>query len=392
MNFLAGIAFAWWTLSVALLLLSFLAALAFPRLQRRRTVRDDQPPVSAIVPVSRLDADFIASQASLFTQSYPDLEILFALAKEEPELVADVHRLQSKYPAISSRIVRSDVGIAESPKLNTLWRAYGTARQDIILTKDSNIRLAPGDLASFVRSLVPGVGLVSTISIAAEPQNLAAWTEASLINNYHGRMLMLASSLGLGFGCGKIMLFRRSDLERSGGLEGLAWALGEDAALAAAMTRLRLRTVLADRVSRQVLGSRNPLEVWQRQVRWMLIWRRQVPQIFVADFFASALPTAFAGALAAPILGADPMVFDGLTICLWFGLETLLSFSKGWPVSMWSPIAFVGREMLIFLARIRACASDSVVWGGVARQAAGKPVVSKTRPEPGVGFHTGDRG
>jgi ceramide glucosyltransferase len=385
MGFIVTLSMLWWALSVAVLVISFLAALALPWLQRRRAVRPDLPPVSAIIPIKFLDADFVACQTSLFEQTYPEFEVLITAAEEQSQVVAAANRLRLMYPTVPSRIVNSDAKIAVSPKLNTLWDAIACARHDLILTKDSNIRLDTNDLKNFVASLGPGVGLVSTIVITTDPENLPALIEASIINGYHARMLMLAAAVGMGFGCGKVMVFRRSDLERAGGLQGLAWALGEDAELAAAMGRLGLRTVLADRISRQVLGSRTLREIWYRQVRWMLIWRLQVPWVFVGEIFSSALPTALAGALAAPAIGFGPFTGAGFTISLWFLLETLLCLSKGWPVSIWSPVAFLGREALIFCARIRACTTDQVVWGGVARKAHRRPGIARAAVRRGMG-------
>src|SRR5262249_25477038 len=124
MTFVAVVAMSWWALSVSVLSVSSLAAAAFPGLRRCRTMRQDMPPVSAIVPIDFLDSDFVRSQASLFRQSYPDYEILFAISGHNPMTTAAARRLQASHPAVPSRIVRSDVTIAGSPKLNTLWHAY----------------------------------------------------------------------------------------------------------------------------------------------------------------------------------------------------------------------------------------------------------------------------
>ena len=77
---------------------------------------------------------------------------------------------------------------------------------------------------------------ISAITVLVRPRSPAAWTEASIMNGHYARILMLGRAIGLGFGLGKIMLFRRSDLERAGGLHSIAWALGEDCALAEAMS------------------------------------------------------------------------------------------------------------------------------------------------------------
>jgi ceramide glucosyltransferase len=278
--------------------------------------------------------------------------------------LAAARSVQQRFPDVSSRIVWSAANVAVSPKLNNIWMPVAQARDDLILTKDSNVLLAPGDVECFVRQFETGVGLVSTIPVVCEPKSPAAWIEASIINCYYARMLMLARAVGLGFGCGKIMLFRRSDIERAGGFQSFAWALGEDAALANAVAHLGLRTVLADRVTRQPLGVRSLKNVWERQLRWKAIWRVQVPAIFIAALFGSALLVALAGAAAAPLMGLSPVTVAAATLGLWCMLETLLCLLKGWPVSLWSPVAFVGREILDLLVLLRALAVSEVRWAG----------------------------
>jgi ceramide glucosyltransferase len=160
------------------------------------------------------------------------------------------------------------------------------------------------------------------------------------------------------------MLFRRSDLARAGGFDCLKWAVGEDMALARAMRGLGLRTVLADRLCDQTLGRRSFVDVWQRQLRWMTIWRVQLPAVFVADLLGSALPTAFAGALAALLTGISPAaVFVG-TLVGWCGIESALCAAKGWPLSFWSPFAFLARELLTPALWVRALLSNEVRWAG----------------------------
>ncbi|MFZ3328202.1 MAG: hypothetical protein WA231_20975, partial [Methylocella sp.] len=62
-----------------------------------------------------------------------------------------------------------------------------------------------------------------------------------------------------------------------------------------------------------------------------------------------------------------------LTLLLWFCAETGFSLCKGWEVSAWSPLAFLGREILALVAWLRAFTTHEVVWAQVrfdARQGA----------------------
>src|SRR5205814_7588790 len=103
-------------------------------------------------------------------------------------------------------------------------------------------------------------------------------------------------------------------------------------AIARVMRQSGLRTVLARRVCHQTLGRRSLRDVWQRQLRWMTIWRVQLPAAFLADFLGSTIPTGIAGAAAAPFIGLSPAAAFAGSMVAWFGIEFILCVAKGWPV------------------------------------------------------------
>jgi ceramide glucosyltransferase len=360
-SLLSSAAAAWWLCSTAVLLLSSIAALVHPARRRTREIDNRTPRLSAIVPVKALHAGFAEAQRSLLAQDYPGLEILVTAQDANSPALAVVRDLHER---VNPRIVLSEWTGAASPKLNNLWPAICRAENDVVLTKDSNILLHQGDIAAFVECLGPKVGLVSAIPIARQLLSFPAWIEASIINGYHARVLMLGDAAGLGFGLGKIMLFRRSDLLRAGGFDCLKWAVGEDMAIARAIRLLGLRTVLADRLCDQALGARSFVDVWQRQLRWMTIWRVQLPAVFVVDLLGSALPTAFAGAVAAHLIGMAPLTAFAVTFLGWCGIEWALCAIKRWPVSLWSPAAFLVRELLTPALWFRALMRNDVRWAG----------------------------
>jgi ceramide glucosyltransferase len=361
---LAWGALAWFAAALVLLAASFLVALAFPGRGAAPGVAA-APPLTAIVPIKELDPEFDAAQASLFEQDYPELQIVIASADADSAALRAAKAIMARHPRVAARVVVSQSSRAASPKLNNLWAPIEGAGSDLVLTKDSNTKLGPGDLRAFAADLAkPGVGLVSAIPILTAPGSPAAWAEASLINGCYARMLMLAHALGLGFGVGKIMLFRKSDLDRAGGLASVAWALGEDNALTAAMAGLGLKTRLSDRLVRQSAGERRWREVWNRLLRWKLIWRVQAPLVFVGSLFCSATMTAAAGALAAPLMDLSPWPVAAATLLVWWAAEAILCAIKGWPTSARSPLAFVERELIDLAVWLRALTTSQVAWAG----------------------------
>jgi ceramide glucosyltransferase len=372
----AWIAATWWLAAIGFLLLSIAAAFLQPHVQRRRARGKDLPPLSLVVPVKALDPGFRRAQESLLAQSYPQAELLVSAAEEDSPALAAVRELVARYPQIPARILRSTGRFAASPKLNNLIEAFRQARHDVIFMKDSNTILAPGDLEASVRQLTPDVGLVVAVPVATGAQNFAARVEESIMNGAHARALMTASLLRREVGVGKFTLFRRSDLDRAGGIVALASTVGEDNAMGKALARLGLATVFSHRVVRQELGSRQLTDVYDRQMRWAVIRRDEERAAFVAEPLSFAFPAAIAAAFAAPLAGLAPLTAAVATIVGWFALETLLACAKGWGFSPSAAIAFLCREIMLPCVWLNAWLTNRVVWAQgtyLAKPSSGAP-------------------
>jgi ceramide glucosyltransferase len=351
----------WWCIAVGLLCFTLVCGLAQPFVQKRRARAAAQPPVSVILPIKCLDPGFERAQASVFAQDYPDYEILISAAEVESPALEAARRLAAAHPAAACRFIHSQGCAAVSPKLNNLAAPLAEARHDYILTKDSNITLAPDALAVFLQNFAPGVGLVVAVPVAVRAESIGGWIEASIINA-HARLLLSASTLGLGFGIGKIMALRRSDLERAGGVAAMSQNLAEDTAISMAFARIELKTVFAHETVAQEIGFRYLADVYHRQARWSVIRRTNELISYPLEPLASPLPAAVAAALAAPLAGLSALTAFAATLALWFVAETVFAALKGWEISIWSPLAFLGREVVALAAWLRGWTTHQVTW------------------------------
>lgn len=362
MAFLASLAcLIWWGAAMVLLGLSVLGGFLQPWLQRRRATRSDQPPVSAILPVKSLDQGFLPAEKSIFAQAYPEYEVLFSAAEKESPALAAARELARCHPERATRILHSPGVGAVSPKLDVLAAPLAAASHDFVLTKDSNITLAPGSLAAMTQNFAEQVGLVVAVPVAVRPASLAGRIEAWLING-HARLLLTASAAGIGFGVGKVMLFKRSDLDRIGGTMALAGSLAEDTALSRTLERHGLATVFSHETVAQEIGSRSLREIYDRQVRWSVIRRANEKFSFPLEPLASPLPAALAAAFAASLADVPGWTGFAGTLLVWFVAETGFAAAKGWEVTALAPLAFLGREILALATWLRAWTTYEVVW------------------------------
>ena len=352
----------WWTASLVAFAASLIGAVVQPLIRRRQATSATLPPVSLIVPVKLVNPGFLRAQQSIFHQDYPLYEVLVGAA-ETGSPALDVMRGLAAGGGVPTRVLHSPTTAAVSPKLNVLTAPLLAAAHDVVMTKDSNISLAPTTLHDMMRSLGPGVGLVCAVPVAVRPETLAGVIEAILINR-DARLLLTASACGKGFGIGKVMLFRRSALEKAGGIAAMSYTIAEDSALAKGFAEIGLRTVFSDRTVDQEIGARSLRDVYARQARWAAIRRAEEPVSFPLEPLACPIPAALAGALAAPLLGLSGMAGFGLTLGGWFAIELIVTAIKRWDISPWHPIAFLGRDLVLLGAWAAAWTTREVTWAG----------------------------
>lgn len=360
---LSAAAIVWWCAVLAVHAGSAIGALLCPALARRRNVVGEPVAVSVLAPIKDPHPGFEADFASLLEQDYPAMEVLVATTDPGSPAVSRALSLARKVPGRAVRLVPACGRGAVSPKVDTLSAAYAGASSDVLLIKDSNVRLGPEHLKAMTAQLRPGVDVVVAPPVARAPVGMAAWIETAFINTHHAKLLMAAGALGFGFGIGKLLLFRRSALERAGGLDAISHTVAEDHALAKAIGRVGGRTVMAPVSADQVLGARRFVEVWRRQHRWITCRRVEEPLAYLAEPLFGLVAASAAAALAAPAIGIDAVAAVGLTVACWLAIEAALARFAGWPLGLWSAPAAIARELMIPALWLRALAAGDVRWG-----------------------------
>jgi ceramide glucosyltransferase len=362
LEILRWIALVFCGLSLLGLTLTTTLALAAPWLIGRRPRRSDLPPVSFVIPIKMFEPSFVGAQTSIFEQDYPEFDVTITAIESESTAVAAAREIIAAHPAIPARIVQATATFAASPKVNNMYQAVEDAPHDLIMTKDCNIELPPEAAREAALCMVEGVGLVTAVTEARAPGNFPAAIECALMNQMHARVLYAAAALGLGFGLGKLMVFHRSDLHRAGGFHAIAHSVGEDSAMAHALAKLGLRTVIMRTPIIQVLGERQFGDVFNRQLRWAVIRRHNELPAFLSEPLGLSSCAALAAALAAPLLGWSALAGAAATLGLWFAFETLLAFSRGWDVSMGAPATMIARDTVMLCVWLRAWFTRRVVW------------------------------
>jgi ceramide glucosyltransferase len=356
---------AWWAVVCWFRTVAFVACFLQPGIRRRRATRQDTPPISVVIPARRLEANFDRVLSSVFAQDYPQFELIVSTAEQSSPVIDMARQAAERHPAVPASLLTGNPQFTHNPKVSNLAPAVAAARHGLILVMDSNIELPPGQLRDMVANLVPGTGLVCAVPLATDPGCFTAEIERAMFNGHLAPMLLGASAFDIDVGFGKVMLFDRRDFQQVDGVEVMANTFGDDQALAKALRRIGLRTVFAASLVHQSLGARNPREVWERQLRWMLIRRAEGPAIFFIEPFFGMAGAAAAGIAAGAALGLSWWMLPLATVLGWLAIESAAVALKGWGWSWKYPLATLARELLIPVLWLRAWIARSVRWHGI---------------------------
>jgi ceramide glucosyltransferase len=321
------------------------------------------PAVSLVRPVCGMENYVEATLASGFALDYPCYEIVFCVALAHDPVVPTIKRLMAAHPGVPARLLVGNEKISDNPKLNNVYKGWRATSHDWIVLADSNVFMPPDYIQRLLRAWRSDTGLVCSPPVGCRPAGFWAELECAFLNTYQARYQYTADTIGIGFAQGKSMLWKRSILERAGGIRALASELAEDAASTKVVRRAGLRVRLVDAPFEQPLGYRSAAEVWRRQVRWARLRRTSFKSYFLPEILAGGAWPLAAAAFAATQSDLSLASVPALA-AVWYGSEAVLAWAAGWHLSVRSPLAWALRDLLLPVIWLNGWLGSAFVWRG----------------------------
>src|SRR5262252_6680107 len=257
--------------------------------RRGHSMATTETGVSIVRPVCGIENFGEATLRSGFELDYPNYELIFCAATANDPVVPLVRQLIAQYPELPAQLLIGNETISDNPKLNNVCKGWRAATHDWLVMADSNV-LMPRDYIQRLRAAWrPDTGLVASPPIGGRPDGFWAELECAFLNTHQARWQYVADSIGIGFAQGKSMLYRKSDVERAGGIRLLASEPAEDAATTKLVRAAGLRVRLVDAPFEQPLGYRSAGEVWARQLRWAKLRQASFRQYYALEILAGGL-------------------------------------------------------------------------------------------------------
>ena len=326
-----------------------------------------QPSVSILKPVKGLDEDSYGNFASFCAQDYSGaVQLLFAVASPDDPVIAVINQLMGDFPDHDISLTINPAIHGPNHKVSNLINVFPKARHDIIIVCDSDIRVAPGYLASVTSHFSePRVGLVSSLYRSSRVHGIATAVEATGFTVEMIPNVMVALQLeGLSFALGASMAMRREALAAMGGFEALASYLADDYQLGNKIHRAGWRLALDDCFVESMLSSENLAITFSRQLRWARTMRVSRP----GGFLASGVTLPFPAALLAMLIAPSPAI-GLLSILPLYGVRLGVSalysirFVRDGLLPRWLWLIPL-RDMLAFFSWALSFLGNRVEWRG----------------------------
>jgi ceramide glucosyltransferase len=284
-----------------------LAAAARFGLRRRReqsAPADFLPSLTMMKPVHGTEAGMERNFETFFEQQYPaDFELLFCARNEEDEGLKLARKVGARYPQVKAQFLTCGEPMPKfhNAKVYSLARLDKAAANDLYITSDADVRVAPDYLQRMVQYLRdPQVGLASCVYLgtahpgAGFPSRLDAVGKSVEMTSG----ALVADMLeGTKFALGATMAVRRKSFQDVGGFDELGQFYADDFVLGNRLANQGTGVLLATYVIRLMVQDSPFWLSFRNQLRWMQSTRRSRPWGHLGTGLTFATPFGVLGLL-----------------------------------------------------------------------------------------------
>lgn len=325
---------------------------------------DPLPAISVLKPLCGDEPMLETALASICTQDYPALQIVFGVQDPADPALAVLERLRARFPGVDMAVVVNAARHGENRKVSNLINMFPAARHGVIVIGDSDVHAPPGWLRAVAAALArPGTGLATTLytGLPASPA-LPARLGAAQINYGFLPGAALSRALGRQDCLGATMALRRETLAAIGGLAALKDDLADDNRLGVLVRARGEAVALAATVPATTVPEARFSALWRHELRWARTIRAIVP----GQFAASALQyPVFWASLAAILAGGAGWALAGLAIAFAARAVAARTIDRALRLTPAAPIWLLpARDLLSIAVLIASYFGDRVEWRG----------------------------
>ena len=293
------------------------AAARFGLRKRRddRTPADFTPPVSMLKPLHGTEPGMERNLETFFEQQYPaDFELLFC-ARHETDLGLQLARkVGERYPNVDAQYLTCGEPMPKfhNAKVYSLEKLDSVAKNELLITSDADVRVAPDYLLRMVQNLKdPHLGIASCVYIgtayggdqASFPSKLDAVGKSVEMTS---GVLVADMIEGTRFALGATMATRKQSFRAVGGFAELGQFYADDFELGNRLAKQGTGVKMATHIIKLMVQDQPFWLSFRNQLRWMQSTRRSRPWGHFGSGLTFAMPFGLLG-LAWGLLSHHPL-------------------------------------------------------------------------------------
>jgi ceramide glucosyltransferase len=261
------------------------------------------PSVTILKPLYGAEPGLLENLASFVRQDYRGpVEVLCGVQDAADPAAGVVEALKRREPGANLRLVAEPTLHGPNRKVSSLINMMASARGEVIVAADSDIRVEPDYLARVVEALdAPGVGLVSCLYRGLPMPGPWSRLLAMAIDFHFLPSVLVGLRLRLAAPCfGSTIALRRATLDRIGGFAAVVDRLADDYAMGDRVRALGLEVAIPPMVVAHVCSEPSLPALVAHEIRWARTIRLVDPLGFAGSAVTHPLPFALLALLLQP--------------------------------------------------------------------------------------------
>ena len=347
------------------------------------------PPVSVLKPLCGLDDGLYENLRAIIEQDYPNFEVIFGAESADDPAIEVARRLQLYYSEKKISIIAGFSWTGLNPKVNNVMVLSHSAKNDLVLISDSNVRPDKGYLRAIVAEMSDKrVGLVSSLLVGRGEKTLGSALENLHLNTVvAGGVCGMHVVAGQSLAIGKSMLFRLSEFRSLGGFRAVKNILAEDFIIGKMYEKAGYRVALSTHLLPTFNQSWPVSRFLSRHVRWSQLRRRLFPVAYLFEPLSNPVPLLLA-ALALSFSGR-PGDGDALRMTATGGLfiKVAMDITLAWRLrgerpTKWILLLIPAKDCIMTGVWLVAAFKSTVMWRGHPLRIGAGTVLRPMNPTP----------
>jgi ceramide glucosyltransferase len=306
------------------------------------------PALSILKPICGCDEKTYENLASFCQQIYPRYQIIFGVQDLQDPSLEVIQQIIEDFPEVDIQFVITERILGTNRKVNNLASALTSARYDLLVLADADVKVGPGYLQQVVQPLKnPQVGVITCLYRSLSQGWVTAVEALGKATEFLPGVLVSNQLEGTKFAMGQTIVIRRPVLDHIGGFNAIANYLADDFQIGHLAARAGYQVLLSSYIVDHVCARDTVLNALQRQIRWMVGLRVSRTWGYAGLIFTY-------GTISSTLL----VLLSGGTPLSWWvwGLTWLARILMGWVIGVYclkDPMA----KLLFWLAPFWDCLS-----------------------------------